>query len=175
MEDQGSKPTGTAQTTPAPTASVAPQPQPKKSKTAAQLAALAKGREIRRQNREGRSVVRNNDSADELLERVKHQNPEAEVKRGKRKRYDGYDSASERSSSSSGNGKYYVGAALLGGLALVGVNQCQKGALGSWLPISAPPPKPSARSEASNPSGPSGPSGTQPLTPVTVSLSSSDY
>ena len=75
----------------------------KKPKSAAQLAALAKGREVKKQkalDRASKQVVRDDESANELLERVRHSDPEAKVKtRRKRKEYDGYESYE-----SSGNG-----------------------------------------------------------------------
>src|SRR4051794_26487385 len=72
----------------------------KKPRSAAQLAALAKGREARGKAKASKAskasskaaVVHDDDSADELLERVKHRNPEARITKRKRKDYDDRDS-----------------------------------------------------------------------------------
>jgi hypothetical protein len=73
----------------------------KKPKSAAQLGALAKGREAKKQkalDRASKQVVRDDESANELLERVRHSDPEAKVTtRRKRKEYDGYESYQESS------------------------------------------------------------------------------
>ena len=153
-----------------------PSKPAKKSKTAAQLEALAKGREVKRQKaltraRERESsagkVVRDDESANELLGRVRDADSEARItprgsgSGGKRKQYDGFADFGP------GNGttvKVVAAAALLGGLAYLG----SKGGLN--MKGTAAPAAPSPPSE-----GPSGPSagGAAPL--AVASLSSQDY
>ena len=151
-----------------------PSKPAKKSKTAAQLEALAKGREVKRQKaltraRERESsagkVVRDDESANELLGRVRDADSEARItprgsgSGGKRKQYDGFGDIGP------GNGttvKVVAAAALLGGLAYLG----SKGGLNLKGTASAPSPP----SE-----GPSGPSAGAAAPPAVASLSSQDY
>jgi len=96
-----------APSTSIPAAPATPPPETKKNskkpRSAAQLAALAKGREKRTMNvkeqkaskSRARSVVKHEESANELIEKVKEELPEATVTKRKRKKHDTYDEVNE--------------------------------------------------------------------------------
>lgn len=180
---EASTATTPASTTPASTApaSTAPAPETgitaqavKKPRSQAQLAALAKGRELRRSRR----VVKDDDSAGQLLDRVKQSSSASavEIHPRKRKNYDGrIDGPSFGGGVSNSTVIKVVGAAAVLGLAWMG-----KDRLGA-APVMQPttttsqtqtqvPPK--GASKAAQP-----PSGASPLftNSSNVLLSSGDY
>ncbi len=114
-----SAPTIVTQTIPAPAA----EPKEKKAPSQAKLESLANARAAKSKYRSEKSVVRNDNSADELLDRVARSDTESAVTKrytpssgsGKRKGYEGRGEGL-------GNGtiKYVLGAAAVAGLAYLG-------------------------------------------------------
>jgi hypothetical protein len=127
----------------------------KKPRSEKQLAALAKGREMKAQRASERSskipkgsVVRSDESALELTERIKTTMPSAEVKnRNKRKSHDTYE---EDVKGGYGSTIVKVGAvAAVAGLAFLGL----KNGGFSMMPISTPPSTHSSNQSMSSAGG----------------------
>jgi hypothetical protein len=156
--------TDTAQ--PQTTSPVSPPPdpatKPKKSRTPAQLAALAKGREAKKQKAMSSAVVKSDDSASDLVDRVRNSDPEASVSKRKRK-----DRGWSEDSGSLGSDTMWkvAGVAAVAGLAFLG----SKGGLLRGFPVSTPPNASSAPPPAQ------GAPTTGSNTSVPVSLSGASY
>jgi hypothetical protein len=110
--------------------------KPKKPKTPAQLAALAKGREAKKLKAKSAGVVRDDESATELVERVRDSDPEATVSsrsEGRKRKERGW-----MDSDSSGTLLKVAGVAAVAGLAFLG----SKGVFSKGFPVATPPNTP---------------------------------
>jgi hypothetical protein len=164
MAETPSQTQATSEPTPAPTpAPSQPSVKPKSPPSQKKLESLAKARAAKAERKAGK-VVRNDESAEELVERAKTSDPDVEVtKRTKRKSYEGRES-------SSGNGlgstaKYVLGAAVVAGLAYLGT---QKGMISIPGAASAPTP-----GKQQPPAGTQPPQASQPI--LAHSLSTDVY
>lgn len=150
------------------------EPKPKKQRTPAQLAALAKGREAQKQKAMSAGVVRDDESANELVERVRNSDPEATVssRAGQKRKDPGWIDSDSSSSSSSTNMMLKVaGVAAVAGLAFLG----SKGVFSKGFPVSTPPNTPPQQAETggTNPMNTGQPNGLGAS--ATVSLSGAPY
>lgn len=167
-------------TPPAAAAAEVNAPRPKKPRTPAQLEALAKGREAKRQKARSTAVVKDDDSAKELVRRVRESDPESRVTtRSKRKR-SFFDSELTDDAGYGTTALKVAGVAAIAGLAFLGSK-------GGWLrgfPVATPPtgaplpgapaagaPAPFGTMPAANTTLPGGPLGA----PVGISLSGGQY
>ena len=158
----------------APSTEPAPAPavEPKKAPSQAKLESLAKARAAKSKYRSERKVVKNDDSANELLDRVARSDPDAAVTKrssgGKRKSYEGRESGL-------GNGttiKYVIGAAAIAGLAYLGSSGFKSMSSVPSVPTSTsttPPPEPTQQ-----PGGPQ-PANVSAVPSGNVSLSTGTY
>lgn len=127
----------------------AAEPKEKKPPSQAKLESLAKARAAKSRYRSERKVVKDDDSAEELLDRVARSDTESAVTKrstgggggGKRKSYEGRGEGL-------GNGtiKYVLGAAAVAGLAYLGSS-------GFKMPTSAPFSNPSTTQSEKQPTG----------------------
>ena len=151
----------------------APAPEPKKAPSQAKLESLAKARAAKSKYRSERKVVKDDDSANELLDRVARSDPDAAVTKrsysgGKRKSYEGRGSFL-------GNGttiKYVIGAAAIAGLAYLGSSGFKSMPSIPSVPTSTgttPPPEPTQQ-----PGGPQ-PANVSVVPSGNVSLSTGTY